>query len=330
MGQGQNKIASSLLDAQPTAILEFFRLYPDTINKPTVFIPIHGGSIFGGNVTWQTVEYIPVPVEGEGFEINGNGQLSRPKLRIANKDYLISSLLQNNSDFKNAKIIRKRAFLKHLDDVNFEGGNPFGDQDFSAELSNETFFISQKVAENKVFVEFELTTPLDLENFEVTNRNILAKYCYWGYRGRGCNYAGKPIEMENGSPFLDASGNTVTPEIPTGPFLTNSDYQWSNTKSYQKSGIAYLENPRITINKNPNDENSYSGPLRTWYVSITGGNINNHPESNPTYWLKDGCSKKIDSCKKRFISPLTSNLETVPGESLPFGGFPGTDGFPYG
>ena len=325
MGQGQNKIASSLLDIQPTAVLEFFRIYPDTINKPTTFIPVHGGSIFGGNVTWQGIEYIPMPIEGEGIEINGNGQLSRPKIRIANKDYLISSLLQNNFDFKNAKIVRKRTFLKYLDDVNFDGGNPFGSQDSTAEISNATFLISQKTLENKIYVEFELTTPLDLENFEITNRRILSKYCYWMYRGNGCNYVNKPIEMENGDPFLDADGNTIVPETPSGQFLTNSNYQWIDTTSYNQSGIAYLENPKITINKNPNDLNSYSGPLRTWYVSITSGNLNNHPESNPTYWLKDGCSKKVDACKKRFISN-----PKIQGQSLPFGGFPGTDGFPYG
>jgi lambda family phage minor tail protein L len=325
MGQGQNKIASSLLDIQPTAVLEFFRIYPDIINKPTTFIPIHGGSVFGGNVAWQSVEYIPVPIEGEGFEINGNGQLSRPKIRIANKDYLISSLLQNNFDFKNAKIIRKRTFLKYLDDVNFDGGNPFGSQDFTAEISNEIFLISQKTAENKAYVEFELTTPLDLENFEITNRQILAKYCYWMYRGRGCNYVNKPIEMENGDPFLDADENLVTPQTPENGFLTNSSYQWVDTKSYAKSAIVYLENPKITINKNPYDPNSYSGPLRIWYVSIADGNLNNHPESNPTHWLKDGCSKKVESCKKRFISATK-----IQGQSLPFGGFPGTDGFPYG
>lgn len=325
MGQGQNKIASSLLDIQPTAVLEFFRIYPDTINKPTTFIPVHGGSIFGGNVTWQGIEYIPMPIEGEGFEINGNGQLSRPKIRVANKDYLVSNLLQNNFDFKNAKIIRKRTFLKYLDDVNFDGGNPFGSQDSTAEISNETFLISQKTLENKIYVEFELTTPLDLENFEITNRRILSKYCYWMYRGNGCNYVNKPIEMENGDPFLDADGNTIVAETPSGQFLTNSNYQWIDTTPYNKSGIVYLENPKITINKNPNDQNSYSGPLRTWYVSITSGNLNNHPESNPTYWLKDGCSKKVDACKKRFISS-----PKIQGQSLPFGGFPGTDGFPYG
>jgi lambda family phage minor tail protein L len=319
MGQGQNKIASSLLDIQPTAVLEFFRIYPDTVVKPDVFIPIHGGSVFGNNVTWQNVEYIPMPIESEGFEINGNGQLSRPKMRIANKDYLITNLLQNNFDFKNAKIVRKRTFLKYLDDVNFEGGNPFGSQDFTAEISIETFLVGQKTAENKVYVEFELTSPLDLENFEVTNRQILAKYCYWGYRSHGCNYVGGPLEKEDGFNFIDASGVAVIPVAPIAGFLSNSTYRWDSTREYNKTDIAYLENPKVIINKNPLDNNSYSGPLRTWYVCIADKVTNQNPQSNPTYWQKDGCSKKISACKKRFVN--------IP---LPFGGFPGTDGFNYG
>lgn len=318
MGQGQNKIASSLLDIQPTAVLEFFRIYPDTVSKPDVFIPIHGGSVFGNNVKWQGIEYMPVPVEGEGFEINGNGQLSRPKIRIANKDYLISSLLQNNFDFKNAKIIRKRTFLKYLDDANFEGGNPFGSQDFTAEISDETFLIGQKTAENKVYVEFELTSPLDLENFEVTNRQILAKYCYWTYRGHGCNYAEGPVEKENGYNFTDANKVNVIPKVPAEGFLTNSNYLWSATSTYNKTDIVYLENPKVYINKNPLVLGSYEGPLRIWYVCVENGILNKNPQNNPTYWQKDGCSKKISACKKRF------------SKVLPFGGFPGTDGFGYG
>jgi len=320
MGQGQDKIARSLLDIQPTAVLEFFRIYPDTVEKPDIFIPIHGGSIFGNNVIWQGIEYVPVPVEGEGFEINGNGQLSRPKIRMANKDFLITSLLQNNSDFKNAKIVRKRTFLKYLDDVNFDGGNPFGSQDFTAEISNETFLIGQKTAENKVFVEFELTSPLDLENFEVTHRNILAKYCYWSYRGNGCNYTGVPKERENGLRFTrTANQNAVTPNTPIDGFYTNPDYLWIPTKSYVRGNIVYLENPKVFINRNPLEEGSYEGFLKTWYVCVEN-NTNKNPQTNPSFWQKDGCSKKLSACKRRFGT-------TKP---LPFGGFPGTDGFGYG
>jgi lambda family phage minor tail protein L len=316
MGQGQNKIAKSLLDLQPTALLEFFRIYPDTVVKPEAFIPIHGGSIFGGNVTWQGIEYIPVPVESEGFEINGNGQLSRPKIRIANKDFLMSSLLANNFDFKNAKIVRKRTFLKYLDDVNFDGGNPFGDQDFTAEIGSESFLIGQKTSENKVYVEFELTSPLDLENFEITNRQILSKYCYWMYRGHGCNYASVPIEREDGSGFTDANGNSVSPVLQT-QYATNSNLIWDSKKPYSKKDIVYLENPKVIINARVYGD--YAGPAQTWYVSISDNNINQNPQSNPSFWQKDGCSKKITGCKKRFT-----------GSTLPFGGFPGTDGFSYG
>mgnify|MGYP000944827694 CR=1 FL=1 len=325
MGQGQNKIASSLLDIQPTAILEFFRIYPDTIAKPGVFIPMHGGSVFGNNVFWQGIEYIPVPIEGEGFEVNGNGQLSRPKLRIANKDYLMSSLLQNNYDFKNAKIVRKRTFLKYLDDANFEGGNPFGSQDFTAEISDESYLVGQKLSENKLFVELELTSPLDLENFEVTNRQILAKYCYWMYRGKGCNYLKGPVEKENGYNFIDSDGNAVVPFSPTQGFLTDPTNLWSSAKPYIKGDIAYLENPKIMINPHPDDAkiDPNPKPLKTWYVCVgvdpkSEKALGKNPQSEPSYWEKDGCSKKISACKKRFSG------------TLPFGGFPGTDGFNYG
>ena len=43
--EGRNKAAASLLDLQPTAILELFRFYPDRINKPSLFLSIHGGAI---------------------------------------------------------------------------------------------------------------------------------------------------------------------------------------------------------------------------------------------------------------------------------------------
>jgi lambda family phage minor tail protein L len=329
MGRGQDIIASSLLDLQPTAVLEFFRIYPDTINKPTTFIPFHGGSIFKNNVTWQGTQYIPLPVESEGFEVSANGQLPRPKIRIANKDYLITSLLQNNQDFKNAKVVRKRTFIKFLDDINFDGGNPFGTADSSAEISNEDYLIGQKTAENKLYVEFELTSPLDLDNFEVNSRKILAKYCYWQYRGCGCNYNGSLIEQENGKAFMDADGNNITPlsasnppTINTSDMNTNPAYEWNSSKSYVKGQLVYVENPNIILNlpKSPF--------LKTWYIcaknnSPTSTSAQN-PEGNPTYWLKDGCTKKIQACKKRFNTSKTVDVTiTSDNFSIPYIGVSG-------
>ena len=270
MGQGQTKISRSLLDYQPSVVLEFFKIYPDTVNKPSNYISIHGGSNFQKPIVWQGVSYTPVPIEVEGFEVNGNGQLSRPKIRIANVDFLITSLLQNNEDMIYGKIVRKRTLLKYIDDVNFDGGNPFGDPDQTAEISEEEYLISQKITENKLYVELELTSPLDLDNYEVNNRVILGKYCSWLYRGEGCLYNGAPVEQEDGSSFALSVG-------------TNQGL-WSSTKTYSRGQYVYREHNRMTVS---------GQKLKVYYVSIVNGNLNQIPENNPSFWQKDGCSKTM-------------------------------------
>jgi lambda family phage minor tail protein L len=290
MGQGQDKIALSLLDLQPTAIVELFLLYFNTVDKENIFIAFHGGSIFQKNITWQGIQYLPIPVESEGFEVNANGQMARPKIRISNKDYFVTDLLLNNHDLQFAKIIRKRTFVKYLDDANFDGGNPWGQADSTAEISNDTFVISQKTAENKVFVELELTSPLDLDNFDINNRLILSRYCSWYYRGNGCRYAGPPIETEDGRK-INYSG------------LWHQTQRWATGKRFESGELTYIENPKIIVDNKP---------AKIWYVCQTGhpSSTQYQPGSNDTYWLRDGCNKKLDGCKKRFQnSPIwTSNV----------------------
>jgi lambda family phage minor tail protein L len=302
MAEGKNKIARSLLDLQPTAILDFYKIYPDIVNKPTQSINIHAGSVFGEQLVWQGVKYDPVPVECEGFEITANGRLPRPKIRIANKDFLVTKLLQNNDDLKNGQIIRKRTFVKYIDDVNFDGGNPFGDADSTAEISEEKFVIGQKTQENKILVELELTSPLDLENFELNHRRILGKYCYWQYRGNGCGYQGLPIERENGDPFQDSTGGYVVPDpsILNSFNSSNPNFIWNETKIYNVSDIAFIENPNIKIQVANEEGGLTLEAMKTWYVCVSG-NSGQKPENNPTYWQKDGCSKKLSACKKRFL-----------------------------
>jgi lambda family phage minor tail protein L len=306
MGQGENKIARSLLDIQPSSLLEFYRIYPNVLEKPNFYIPFHNGSLFEKNITWQGIEYIPLPIESEGFEIHGTSKVSRPKIRIANKDYIITALLQNNEDFIHAKVVRKRTFLKYIDNVNFDGGNPFGQPDSSAELSNEEFIVCQKTAENKLFVELELTSPLDIDNFEITSRKILSRYCYWQYRGPGCNYAGLPLEQEDGKPFTDAGGAAVTPNH-TYNTLGNS-YAYSPYINYKKGEIVYIESKTISVNPTPteilNFPNSPKTYVKDWYICILN-NINKNPQNNPKYWQRDGCQKTLGACKKRFNATNT-------------------------
>lgn len=292
MGQGQDKIAQSLLDLQPTAIVELFLLYFNTVDKENSFIAFHGGSLFSESLTWQGIKYIPLPVETEGFEVNANGQMARPKIRVSNKDYFVTDLLLNNNDLQFAKIIRKRTFVKYLDDENFDGGNPWSQADASAEISNDTYVISQKTAENKVFVEFELTSPLDLDNFDVNNRLILSRYCSWYYRGNGCNYQGPPVETEDGRKL------TLNNDTANGWYKTVAP--WETGKQFQSGDAVYIENKKIIV-FDPNDSVKKDF-AKIWYVCQSGhtSSLDKRPDSNESIWLRDGCNKKLDGCKKRF------------------------------
>lgn len=328
-----DKISQDLLDLEPTAILEFYRLYYDTVNEPDSYFPFHPCSNGIENpIVLNGVGYMPMAVEVEDFETNIFNRVSRPKLRVSNQNYVVSQILRRKNDFKNAKIERIKIFLKYIDDVNFEGGvNPFGVADPTAEISKDTYIISQKLQENKSLVEFELTAPFDLENFSVPGRLVLGRYCYWQYRGLGCNYFGKPVCQEDDSNFT---------YVPTGTFnFQTTENEWSYGKTYSVGDIIY-----VTTDKDP---------FRTWYVCSLNhvASENTFPGLDNSPWQKDGCSKIIGACRKRFAnqtitySGISGNSSgtysvdnivpsaltaSVSGSYLPFGGFPATDKYQYG
>ena len=317
--EGKNKVAQSLLDLQSTAVLELFRVFPDRVNLPNLFLGFHGGSNFDKSITWQGVDYLPLAIETEGFDILGDGKLARPKIKVANKNNIITNFLQNYKDLINAKFVRKRVQVKFLDDSNFQGGNPFGAADSKAELTNETWIMGRKTQESKIFVEFELNSPLDLENFSVNSRNVVAKFCGFQYRGEGCRYAGFPVEKDDGSPFKDADGVSVVPQFnsPTPIDFFHSNYaEWIPNSGYSKGDIVWVKSPTINVppvDFNPNDDTVY--PLKTVYVAVSGDggatNSGKPPANNPSYWQKDGCSKKLGACRKRFNA--SSHIEFIGG-----------------
>jgi lambda family phage minor tail protein L len=305
MGQGADKIARSLVELQPTAIVELFLLYFNTVDQPEACIAFHGGAIYNREVTWQGIQYLPIPVETEGFEVNANGQMARPKIRVSNKDYFVTDLLLRYNDLQFSKIVRKRTFIKYLDDVNFDGGNPWGQADATAEVSNDTYVISQKTAENKNFVEFELTSPLDLENFELNNRLIMSRYCFWQYRGLGCRYNGPPVETEEEDRIIMASNFYEN----WGNLDAINSFEWKTGISYVSGQPAYIENKKIILNQFGNGLSEYA---KIWYVSQIAhtSSGSNAPDGNSSYWLKDGCSKKLHSCRKRFQNSEYQNFQT--------------------
>lgn len=319
-GEGANKVAQSLLDLQPTAILELFTFLPDPLNEPTRTFNFHGGTLYDKSLTWQGVKYTPLAVETDGFDLLADGQLARPKIKVTNENNIITSQLQLFQDFINAKIIRKRVSVKFLDDTNFDGGNPFGIADPTAELTNQTWLIGRKLQESKLFVEFELNSPLDLENFTVNSRGVVAKFCYWQYRGEGCRYEGYPIEKEDGSAFKDVDGVEHPPNWPSSysdvnspvDFLNYPDAEWNSLRNYVTGDIAFIQSPTIVVGS----RNGVPQPLKTAYVCVSG-NSGQSPEGNPSFWQKDGCTKKFAACKKRFNT--ASELSFIRGQNITTG-----------
>lgn len=360
MGKGINQdFARAIFDVEPTALIELYTLYYNYQNDSQAQINFHGGSNgVGGKIIFNGQEYLPLPVESEGFEILGDQRLPRPKIKISNAGLYVSSLLRKYNNLNGAKIIRKRTFAKFLDDANFPGGaNPFGTANPNAKMPDDKYFISRKMAENKMMVEFELVSSLELENISIPARSIAARYCPFVYRGYGCRYgyktSGEPAKRDR--PVADVNDKLLI----TGDGSVANKYAF-NTELFSSAGT-----PNQTLDNLIAAKGLWSGDRRdggtqhTYAVGdyvftysdrvISGQGLTaNYYQQHPVYymcksahtasdsksptkrtdlWVKDACSKKLFGCKLRFANEDWGGINN--NKNLPYGGFPGTESFSY-
>lgn len=158
------------------------------------------------DVIWQTNRYSAFPIQAEGFEYTGSGQLPRPTMRIANVYSTISAYLVNFEDLVGAKVTRRRTYTKYLDAANFIGGVN-GTADPTSELTTDVYRIDRKVTESPLIVEFELAAVWDIEGIQIPRRVIVQNLCSWIYKGTECGY----VVPLNG-PYYDKS-NIITTDV---------------------------------------------------------------------------------------------------------------------
>lgn len=60
-------------------------------------------------------------------------------------------------------------------------------------LPADVFYVNRKIRENPDVIEFELTSPMELEGQKLPARIVQAFNCGWQYRGDGCDYVGPPV-----------------------------------------------------------------------------------------------------------------------------------------
>lgn len=87
---------SALQEIAPGAVIELFELELNTAQHGTSDIyRFHAGTSLNNNgeIVWNGNSYLRFPVEADGFEYTGNGQLPRPKIRVSNILSTITALL---------------------------------------------------------------------------------------------------------------------------------------------------------------------------------------------------------------------------------------------
>lgn len=192
-------IQQQIQSLEPSAIIELFQLQLTlAVNGVDATFYYHAGTNnLTTDVKFANIAYAATPIEMEGFEVTSKGPLPRPLMRVANTNGAISALLIAYNPLQ-AKLTRIRTCKKFLDASNFSGGNPTADE--SAKFQDDVFYIDRVSKENLQFVEFELSSKLDLMNLQLPGRQVM-EYCPWRYRGAECGYQGKA--------YFDVNDNVV-------------------------------------------------------------------------------------------------------------------------
>lgn len=222
-------IVGDIQKLDPGSLVELYTL--DLTPLGGSLLRFHPGVSFNNaNVVWQGDTYTRFPIQTEGFEFSGKGQLPRPTLRVSNVNGTLTAFIALYGDLVGAPLTRKRTFVKYLDAVNFVGGvNATADP--TAFFPDDVFYVNQKTAETKEVIEFELSSVLDLAGVKLPRRQIIQNICPWVYRGAECGYAGGAVAKADDTATavlgLDVCGKRLvscalrfgaTAELPYGGF----------------------------------------------------------------------------------------------------------------
>ncbi len=210
---------AELQKVNPSAVIELYELQlKQDLHGDTALYRFHAGVnelSAGADVVWNGNTYQRFPVEASGFDLTGNGQLPRPRLRISNALGTVNNSQQTtfsqilltvnavtpNNDLGGATFTRIRTMARFLDSANFSSTNP--DADATAEWPRQVFFVDRKVFEDRETIEWELASVFDLAGVRAPKRQCISAICQWVYKDpETCGYSG--------TTYLDENDQTTT------------------------------------------------------------------------------------------------------------------------
>ena len=163
------------------------------------------------NIIWQGNEYVALPLEASDFDFNGK-QFPRPKIKVANVNGIFTGLVAEFDDLIGCKVTRIQTTAQYLDAENFANGNPTADP--TKEFPREYYYITQKVSENKVYIEFELGSVLDLSGVAIPVEQCVANTCRFQYRvDERCGYAGSAVADKYDHPTTDITKDACSHKV---------------------------------------------------------------------------------------------------------------------
>lgn len=172
-------ILGDIQKLDPGSIVELFELDMTVLGGS--ILRFHSGvNLVNGDVIWQGNTYTRYPVEAEGFEFSGRGQLPRPTLRVANVNQTLTPYIAVYSDLVGAKLTRKRTFVKYLDPANFT------DAHFLLSGAAGSYVWTPDAAANDVLGDIELEAYILPNSWTPGTAGIIigkrvdpSNRCYW-------------------------------------------------------------------------------------------------------------------------------------------------------
>lgn len=194
-------LADELTKLAPSARIELFVLDATALGG-AVDRFYNGANALSQALVWQGATYYPMPIEAEGFEVRADGPAPRPVIRVSNVGGLVGALARAYRNLQGATLVRKRTRAKYLDAVNFAGGvNPSADP--TAQIADDVWLFDRVARRNKQLIEWELVSPVDLQDVLVPRRQLRISVCGSVYRSAECGYAGGPVAKADDTPTAD-------------------------------------------------------------------------------------------------------------------------------